>query len=319
VADPKEAWMMSVVNGKHWVARRLGDNEVAVIPNYYTIKEVNLKDTMNYLGSADLITYAKNRGWYHPDINGKFNFREVYGDPSNLQHLENIGRKWAAVNLLAKEKVEMGNNFAWSFVPKKKLSPADLMKVLSNHYEGTDLDDTENYKLRNPHELKPHGVCASHNQYGFVAQLRSFMPAPIGNVMWLAPRRPCINAFTPWYIGITYIPEGYASRSFEEALNNHFEAPEKPCADGGNYIYCDYASFCEQMDKQYDRHIVSVRAKVEAFQKSLFEQQKAFEEKAMAVWKKDPQRAAIMLTRYTHQQSSSGVRLNAGIFEDGNQ
>lgn len=319
IADPNEAWMMSVVNGKHWVARRLADNEVAVIPNYYTIMDVNLKDTMFFQGSSDLVSYAQSRGWYHPDVNGKFNFREVYGSTSNLKHLENIGRKWAAINMLSKTKVKLDENFSWSFQPENKLSPADLMKVLANHYEGTELDDTENYQLHNPHKIEPHGICASHNQYGFVAQLRSFMPSEVGNVLWLAPRRPCINAFTPWYMGIHSIQDGYAMRSFEDAISNHLTSPDKPCEEFSNHIYCDYAHFCEQMDLQYERHIVGVQAKVAAFQKLLFEQQKAFEDRVIGLLKKDPMKAADVLTRYTHEKSAAGLRLNIAIFEDGNQ
>ena len=37
IADSKEAWMMSVVKGKHWVACRIPDERIAVLPNYYTI------------------------------------------------------------------------------------------------------------------------------------------------------------------------------------------------------------------------------------------------------------------------------------------
>ena len=65
IADTKEAWMLSVVNGKHWVAKRIPDDEVAIIPNYYTITTIDLKDTLNYYGSADLVDYAVKKKWYN--------------------------------------------------------------------------------------------------------------------------------------------------------------------------------------------------------------------------------------------------------------
>ncbi len=43
-----------------------------------------LSDSANFLGSADLIDYAKKKKWYNPDKDGDFNFREAYGEPKNL-------------------------------------------------------------------------------------------------------------------------------------------------------------------------------------------------------------------------------------------
>ncbi len=50
--------MLAVVKGKHWVAQRVPDDHIAIIPNYYTITTVNLTDTMNFYGSDDLVEYA---------------------------------------------------------------------------------------------------------------------------------------------------------------------------------------------------------------------------------------------------------------------
>jgi dipeptidase len=54
------------VNGKHWVAQRVPDDKVAPIPNCYTIQGIDLRDTVNFLGSPDIIEYAITRGWYDP-------------------------------------------------------------------------------------------------------------------------------------------------------------------------------------------------------------------------------------------------------------
>ena len=92
VADQKEGWVVAVVKGKHWVAQRVPDDEIATIPNYYTIGEINLKDTVNFLGSKDIIKYARKRGWYNPKRDGAFNFRKAYADPETLTDSHNIKR-----------------------------------------------------------------------------------------------------------------------------------------------------------------------------------------------------------------------------------
>ncbi|MBN1509020.1 MAG: C69 family dipeptidase, partial [Sedimentisphaerales bacterium] len=44
IADPNEGWLFCAVHGKHWLARRVPDNEVALVANTYTIRNVDLKD-----------------------------------------------------------------------------------------------------------------------------------------------------------------------------------------------------------------------------------------------------------------------------------
>ena len=92
VADQKEGWMVAVVKGHHWVAQRVPDDEIATIPNYYTIGEINLKDTVNFLGSKDIVSYARKRGWYNPKRDGAFNFRHAYADPKTLTNNNNLRR-----------------------------------------------------------------------------------------------------------------------------------------------------------------------------------------------------------------------------------
>ena len=58
IADPNEAWVFEAANGKHWIARRVPDDEVAIIPNYYVIDDFRETDTTNFLASADIIKYA---------------------------------------------------------------------------------------------------------------------------------------------------------------------------------------------------------------------------------------------------------------------
>ncbi|MBQ5864367.1 MAG: C69 family dipeptidase, partial [Bacteroidales bacterium] len=81
VADCNQGWVCSVVKGRHWIAQRVPDDMVMSIPNYYTIGEIDLSDTSNFLGSPDIISYAQERGWYNPEKDGKFIFKKVYSNP----------------------------------------------------------------------------------------------------------------------------------------------------------------------------------------------------------------------------------------------
>ena len=83
IADSKGGWVCSVVGGKRWVAQRVPDDEIMVIRDCFNIREVDLADTENFLGSKDLIRYAKRRGWYSPSRDGVFDFAKAYSAASS--------------------------------------------------------------------------------------------------------------------------------------------------------------------------------------------------------------------------------------------
>jgi len=132
IADANEAWMLSAVYGKHWVAQRIPNDNIAIIPNYYTITTINLSDTTNYLGSKDIIDYAIKKEWYNPNTDGEFNFRKAYSDSATLSSKSNIARHWGAINLLSEKKYKFDDELPFSFKATKKVSLKKLFSVCSS-------------------------------------------------------------------------------------------------------------------------------------------------------------------------------------------
>ncbi|HKL39020.1 MAG TPA: C69 family dipeptidase [Bacteroidales bacterium] len=299
VADNNEAWVMSVVNGKHWVAQRVPDDEVMLIPNYYTIKAVNLSNEEVFMGSDNLIGYAQKRGWYQPEKDGAFNFRKAYGHPRTLASDGNIPRKWRGLELITGRDYEMEASFPFSVKPGEKLDVRDFMQVLSDHYEGTEWDESQDYRNGEPHHHGVNSLCAPHNQYGFVTELRQDMPVEIGTVMWLAPRRPCIQPYVPWYLGMQEMPEGFARTNYQTALENHFKAPENMYEAAPDHAFVQYARFANRVDEQYGELIGEISSFKQNTQKQMFEERKERETQAMELYKKDKQAAQNLLSEFT--------------------
>ncbi len=44
IADPQEGWLFCVVRGKHWLAHRVADGQVAMVANTFTVRKVDLSD-----------------------------------------------------------------------------------------------------------------------------------------------------------------------------------------------------------------------------------------------------------------------------------
>jgi len=297
IADSREAWVLAAVQGKHWVAQRLPDDQVLVIPNYYTMTAVDLSDTTHFLGSPDLIDYAIRRGWH--DLTREFNFRESYGAPEALEHVENIHRMWRGVNLLAETEYAVPAKFPFAFVPKKKLAKEDLMTVLQDHYEGTSFDLTDGYRNGSPNLTAEATICANGNQYGFVAELRADLPVEMGAVLWVAPRRPDIQPFIPWYAGLTEIPAGYAQADAETALRQHFALPPDLLDPNPKLAFWSFVLLAEVVDADYARLQPPTARNKAHFEKSLFERQRGFEKKITGIYAQNRAEAIRMLNQYT--------------------
>ncbi|MFO8234244.1 MAG: C69 family dipeptidase [Bacteroidales bacterium] len=298
IADPDEAWVMSVVNGKQWVAARVPDDEVMVIPNYYTLTEVDLEDESRFMGSPDLIEYAIERNWYNPE-EGPFNFREVYSNPRSLASIGNIARKWKGIELISDQEYALDETFPFTLKPGKKLKLTDFMRVLEDHYEGTKFDGSKNYQYGDPHSSGPHSICAATNQYGFVTELRSDMPVEIGAVMWLAPRRPCTQPFIPWHLGMDEIPADFALTDPETALKDHFDPPENILEKAEGHAFVDYVQFAEEVDEEYKELIPKVETFKSGIENELIEQTRELEKQALDIYSKDKEKARQMLMDFT--------------------
>jgi dipeptidase len=308
IADPDEAWMLAVVNGKQWVAQRVPDDHVAIIPNYYTISNVDLDDTLNFIGSESLIDYAQERGWYNPETEEAFSFRKAYGDPESLSNMVNIVRHWSALNILAEREYELDEEFPFSFAPKKRVELSDLFRILRNHNEGTIFDYSENYTLGNPHGFEK-TICSETTQYGFVAQLRRNVPPEIGLVMWLAPFRPCVHPFVPWYFGMTEIPDGFFTGTYTTALETHFEPIEDVFEFAPENSFLEFVKHAREVDDDYNNRIEMIRRDIESFESELLRNQKFLEMEINNLMQQTPEKAAQMMNEFVSSQLKKSLNM----------
>jgi len=299
IADPNEGWMLAAVHGKHWVAQRVPDDHVAVIPNYYTIGAIDLADTNNFLASPDLIQYAQKNNWYDPETDGEFNFRKAYAANNSLNSPGNIHRMWRGVNLIAGTNFDTTDEFPFSVKPAKKIALTDLYRVLRDHYEGTELDKSNNYQLGTPHEINSATICASSNQYGFVAQLRNWLPVEIGAVIWFAPRRPDSQPFIPFYLGIDRVPDNYHYDDPITALRHHFNPPQFYYDKNEDHAFWTFWKLADWVDQDYAGRINEVRQRWDEFESTAIKKQAGFETELLAIYQQDRPKAKSMLTKYS--------------------
>ncbi|MCF0237426.1 MAG: C69 family dipeptidase [Sphaerochaetaceae bacterium] len=195
IADKDEAWVVQVISGRHYIALRCLDDEVVVIPNHYTAHDLDQYDDGSIIYSQDLIEYAKTYGYYE-EIDGKFDFAKTFQGSGTYKSKENTYRqKYAMSMIMAKTWEE--DYYPFSVVPATKMSPEDVMEILSTHYEGTY--DDPNY-LRastlggNPHDTTLRRICTGTTAESSVCQ---FYDNPILTTLWTAFGHGCVLPYIP--------------------------------------------------------------------------------------------------------------------------
>ncbi|MCP5108778.1 MAG: dipeptidase, partial [bacterium] len=243
ISDPNEVWIMEMISkgpenkGAVWVARRVPDGYICAHANQARIRQFPLNDKKNCLYSKDVISFAKEQGYFKGE-DKDFSFAEAYGPPDfgGLRFCE--ARVWsmfrrAAPSLNIPDDYIKGNVDAepmplW-IKPDKKLAVRDVIELMRDHFEGTDLDMTKDvgagpYCL--PYRWRPltwkvnkddkeryfneRAVSTQQTGFSFVAQGRSWLPGPIGGVFWFSVDDTYSTVYIPMYCGIKRVPKSFA-------------------------------------------------------------------------------------------------------------
>ncbi len=325
IVGPKEAWQLQMVRGKQYVARRVRDDEVAITANTYTIREVDMNDSKNFVCSPRLIDYAIERGWYDPSSGEPFDFAAAYADPGAYDNPRNTDRTWGMARML-------DNDFPVSYEeartgvlppavrPDHKLTVGEVMKIFRDHYEGTVLDSTEGYRI-SPHRSPVRPICCDASHRTTIIQQRSWLPPEIGTIVWRALEPPCTTVFVPWYLGVTRIPAPFRAAPFRAdttlmaRVDFHFDMPEetwRPSLESSGYLFKLLGNL---IDGDYAKTIQFLRNVWDEFEAEEFAMQPAAEETALKLYKKDKTLALEFLTLYSNALAQKSLETARSLID----
>ena len=158
IADTKEAWILEIVGagpggkGAVWAACRVPDGHVSCHANQSRIGEIPRDDPANWLFSENVESFAISHGWYDPKSGQPFRFYEAYCPPTPLLRRICDARVWSILRRAAPSqhlspdyhRCKPGSQpYPLSLPPDRKLSVADVMALMRDHYEGTEFDMTK--------------------------------------------------------------------------------------------------------------------------------------------------------------------------------
>jgi len=318
IADPNEAWLLAMVHGKHWVAERVPDNQVILQANIFIIRQVNFKDHKNFITSKDNVRdYAIRRGWYDPKSGKPFDFAATFNRICGKKYAARgyDTRQWRGQQLLSGKTTSvpeaLKNGLPFAVTPAHKLTPADLMIVLRDHYEGTPYDVTLN-KKGNPNSSFERTICTATTQHSTVTQLRTGLPPVVANVIWLSFGRPDVNTYVPFYASIPDVPRCYHFAPGQDTWENSFAHHFNPLPGTFDYqpdkAYWIFNDLENLMGLNYSKTIGEIQSIWKSQEKEAFELQPSIENTAIELLTGNRSTAEKFIRDYSFGRAQKALR-----------
>jgi dipeptidase len=239
IADKQEAWIMEMVGkgagsrGAVWVAVRIPDDCISAHANQARIRQIPFEDRENCLHAPDVVSFAREKGYF----SGKdrdFSFAETYCpyDFGGLRACE--ARVWAFFRRYDPSmdrftdfiRGDAGREPMPLYIrPNRKLSVRDVQNGMRDHFEGTDLDMTQDagagpyrvpYRWRPMHftvdgqeYLNERAIATQQTAFVIVPQMRSWLPDALGGILWFGVDDADMAVFNPVYASSLDVPDCY--------------------------------------------------------------------------------------------------------------
>jgi len=315
IADPKEVWMFEIMPvgplwtpdggkpGAVWCAQRVPDDEVSVCPNESRIGEIDLEKKDFFMASPNVVSLAIDMGFYDPKSGKPFNWKKAYS-PAEGSAVSTQGRRsrmWRFYDLVAPSKEfkpETPNmDFPFSVKPDRKISVQDVMAMTRDKSQGTIFDPVLGIRggpFQNPHYYKGTRLISVPNvEYTTLTQCRSWLPDPVGGIVWIALGVQDTSCYIPFYAGATEMPKSFA-------LGDHFVFSR----DSARWAF-DYVDFHVQV--AYNAAIEDVKAASKEWEDGAVTRIVEIDRLAGDLYKRSPKEAVKYVTGYSLNNAQNVV------------
>ena len=321
IADPNEIWIMEMIGkgpdikGAVWVALKLPDDCISAHSNHSRITTFPLNDRANCLYSKDVISFAREKG-YFDGKNKDFSFSDAYDPMSFNARRFCDARVWSIYKSVCKETEKgidyiLGKNDErlplW-VKPDQKVSLLQLKNLQRDHFENSPLSmandpGAEPFKAEFRYEpriweyegqkyFNETPTAGPKNAFSFVAQMRSWLPSKIGGVLWFGVDDANFTVYIPIYCGTTEVPACFR-RGNGSLLKFSWDAAYWVFNWVSNMAYAKYQYLAPDIKN----------AQAE-FEQKLEDNLQVVEEAAQSLYKKSPEYAMRFLTEYSQNQAN---------------
>ena len=239
IGDPEEVWILEMIGkgpknkGAVWVAERIPDDCVSAHANQARITTFPLDDPNNCLFSPDVISFARSKGYYN-GTNKDFSFSDTYAPLDYVALRACEARVWSFFRkmdttmnkYITYVKGETKERMPLWIKPSHKVTLHEMMHDMRDRFEGTEFDITKgvgagpfgsplrcspltwNYDGKEYLHERP--TATYQTGFTFVAEMRHWLPDPVGGILWFGVDDAACSEYVPMYCGITKVPECFS-------------------------------------------------------------------------------------------------------------
>jgi dipeptidase len=305
--------------GAVWVALRIPDGYISGHANQARITTFPLNDPENCLYSADVITFAREKGYFTRE-DRDFSFSDTYAplDFGAARFCE--ARVWSGFLKVNRdmgqfEDYAMGENLSnrmplW-VLPEKKLSVTDVFGLMRDYFQGTKMDMTQDigagpygsiirwrpltWEVEGKTYFNERAISTQQTGFSFIAQMRSWLPDPIGGIFWFGVDDTYSTVYNPIYCGIKSIPPSYAQG---KGAMMEFDG------DAAFWVFNQVSNFAYTRYNYMIPEIQKVQAGLEL---RFIEETKTVDEAALQLYNKNPKKCIQYLTDYSVKTADATV------------
>ena len=322
--------------GAVWVAVRIPDGMISAHANHARITTFPKEDGVRSISSKnlsnifkpevevvyanDVISFAREKKYF--DGNDKeFSFSDVYA-PLNFgaarfcelrvwsffnEFSDGMGKHWDyATGDISKDRMPL-------FIkPSRKISPQDLMNFKRNHLQGTELDMSKDagadpfglpyrwrgltWKYEDKEYFNERTIVTQQTGFSFIAQMRNWLPDPIGGINWFGVDDAGTTVYVPFYCGINYVPKSWAE-GYGDILTY--------TDDAAFWVFNRVAHFAYLF---YSRVMPDIQKLQSELENNFAQFTPAIDAAALSVWKENPELARKFLTDYSGNMANNTVK-----------
>lgn len=334
--DKKTKKSYNASKGVVWVARRIPDGYISAHANHSRITSFPLEDGIKSVSSknmdkifgpeveviysSDVIEFARKKG-YFTGADLEFSFSDAYAplDFGAARFCEL--RVWAFFNQVSSE---MGKYWDYAtgktkdtrmplwIKPERKISSRDLMQFKANYLQDTELDMSKDigagphglpYRWR-PMTWKYEGKDYFHERttatqqtaFSWIAQLRGWLPNPIGGILWYGLDDANFTVHVPFYCGISSVPKSHSEENGDILSYSD---------DAAFWVFQRVSHFAYLF---YDRTIGDIRKKQNQIRDKFEAFTPAIDAAAKTLHEQDPGLAIQFLTDFTNNSALNTVQ-----------
>lgn len=220
--DEDEIWWLETIGGHHWIAKRVPDDRVVIMPNQFGLDTFDFEDACGAqkenMCSEDLKEFTEK---YSLDcgVKKEFDPRLAYGSKTDHDHIYNTPRAWFMARYFlprtykwdgeGAEYTPESDDIPWSFVPENRVTVEDVRYLLCSHFQGTPYDP---YDKREALAGKYRSIGVPNSDVSGILQIRSNVPDEIKGVEWVSMGGSNLTACFPLYTNVDLLPE-YVSKT----------------------------------------------------------------------------------------------------------